>query len=152
MIGGHDPSAIAKAIIDANLYMVLATADPSGRPWASPVYFAPAAYREFFWVSSPEGRHSRNFEARREVSIVIFDSTVPINTGQAVYMSAVAEEQAGEERADGLGIYSQRAREHGGSQWTVDDVQPPARHRFYRATAVEQYVLDEHDNRVPVTL
>jgi hypothetical protein len=34
----------------------------------------------------------------------------------------------------------------------VDDVQPPARHRLYRATAVQQYVLEEHDLRVPVVL
>lgn len=26
----------ARAIIDANLYMVLATADGTGRPWSSP--------------------------------------------------------------------------------------------------------------------
>lgn len=28
----------ARAIIDANLYMVLATADGTGPPWSSPVY------------------------------------------------------------------------------------------------------------------
>jgi len=27
-------------MIDANLYLVLATADGTGRPWRSPVYFA----------------------------------------------------------------------------------------------------------------
>jgi len=31
-------------------------------------------------------------------------------------------------------------------------VQSPARLRLYRATAVDHYVLDEHDRRVPVTL
>jgi hypothetical protein len=30
----------ARGIIDANLYLVLATADGTGRPWSSPVYFA----------------------------------------------------------------------------------------------------------------
>lgn len=28
--------------------MTLATADVSGRPWASPVWYAQAGYREFF--------------------------------------------------------------------------------------------------------
>ncbi|MGH2983761.1 MAG: pyridoxamine 5'-phosphate oxidase family protein [Solirubrobacterales bacterium] len=32
--------AVARAIIDSNLYMTLGTADQSGRPWVSPVYFA----------------------------------------------------------------------------------------------------------------
>ena len=152
MTDEHDLGAIARAIIDANLYMVLGTADEAGRPWVSPVYYAPAAYREFFWVSSPDATHSRNLEARPDVSIVVFDSAVPISTGQAVYMSATAGELVGDERAEALEIYSRRTLAHGGREWTLEDVQSPARLRLYRATAVDHYVLDEHDRRVPVTL
>jgi nitroimidazol reductase NimA-like FMN-containing flavoprotein (pyridoxamine 5'-phosphate oxidase superfamily) len=148
----HELGAIARAIIDANLYMVLGTADQAGRPWVSPVYYAPVAYREFFWVSSPDATHSRNLEARPDVSIVIFDSGVPISTGQAVYMSANAGELVGKERAEALETYSRRTLAHGGREWTLEDVRSPARLRLYRATAVEHYVLDEHDRRVPVTL
>ena len=56
----QDPADVAKSIIDKNMYMVLGTADGTGRPWVSPVYYASAGYREFFWVSSPEATHSRN--------------------------------------------------------------------------------------------
>ncbi len=70
--------------IDANRYMTLATADHDGRPWASPVYYAVAGYREFVWVSDPETTHSRNLAGRPQVAIVIFDSTQPINTGRGV--------------------------------------------------------------------
>ena len=38
----------ARGIIDANLYLVLATADVTGRPWSSPVYFAHSGYAELF--------------------------------------------------------------------------------------------------------
>src|SRR5262245_4819886 len=38
----------ARKIVDASLYMVIATADLSGQPWASPVYFAHRDYRDFF--------------------------------------------------------------------------------------------------------
>jgi nitroimidazol reductase NimA-like FMN-containing flavoprotein (pyridoxamine 5'-phosphate oxidase superfamily) len=148
----HDLGAIARAIIDANLYMVLGTADEAGRPWVSPVYYAPAAYREFFWVSSADATHSRNLEARPDMSIVVFDSSVPISTGQAVYMSAAGRELVGEERAEALEIYSRRTLGHGGREWTLEDVQSPARLRLYRATAVDHFVLDERDRRVPVTL
>ena len=55
---------IARSIIDANLYMTLATADEAGRPWVSPVCYAFAGYEEFFWVSSPEATHSRNLPGR----------------------------------------------------------------------------------------
>jgi nitroimidazol reductase NimA-like FMN-containing flavoprotein (pyridoxamine 5'-phosphate oxidase superfamily) len=147
-----DLGAIARAIIDTNLYMVLGTADQAGRPWVSPVYFAPAAYREFFWVSSPDATHSRNLAARDSVSIVIFDSSVPISTGQGVYMSATGGELAGDERAEAIDIYSRRTLAHGGREWALEDVQSPARLRLYRATAVDHYVLDEHDRRVAVTL
>ena len=34
----EDLDRIARAIIDGNRYMVLGTADQSGRPWVSPVY------------------------------------------------------------------------------------------------------------------
>ncbi len=34
-------------IIEANCYLVLATADAAGRPWSSPVYFAHVGYAEF---------------------------------------------------------------------------------------------------------
>jgi Pyridoxamine 5'-phosphate oxidase len=69
---------IAKTIIDSNLYMTLGTADESGRPWVSPVYFASCDhYRDFYWVSSPDATHSRNLAQRPALSIVIFDSRVP---------------------------------------------------------------------------
>ena len=35
---------------------------------------------------------------------------------------------------------------------SVEDVSPPARHRLYQATAEANYVLDEHDHRVEVSL
>jgi hypothetical protein len=131
--------------------MVLGTADATGRPWVSPVYYAPAGYREFFWVSSPETRHSRNIAARPEVSIVIFDSSVPIGTGKGVYVSAVAQELVvGDERTQGIEVFSRRSLEHGGRAWTLEDVDAPARLRLYRATAVEQWVLDENDRRLPL--
>jgi nitroimidazol reductase NimA-like FMN-containing flavoprotein (pyridoxamine 5'-phosphate oxidase superfamily) len=141
-----------RAIVDANLYMVLGTADADGRPWASPVYFAHSSYREFVWVSKPGARHSRNIEARADVSIVIFDSTVPIGTGRAVYTSATAQEVGPEGRSEALETFTRRSLSHGGREWTAEDVVAPARLRLYSATAVDQYVLDENDERLPVTL
>jgi hypothetical protein len=137
---GHDRGAVARSIIDTNLYMVLATADEAGRPWASPVYFANSGYAEFFWVSSPDATHSRNIAMRPQIGIVIFDSQVPIGTGQAVYMPAVAAVASGElER--GIKVFSQRSQAHGGVPWTLDDVQGDGGLRLYRAIAEEHSVL-----------
>lgn len=150
--------AAGRSIVDASLYMVLATADADGRPWASPVYFAVEDYTELFWVSSPLVTHSRNLAARPELGIVVFDSGTPIGTGQAVYMSAVAEQLAGAEMERGIAIFSRRSLEHGGREWTPADVVDPAPLRLYRATASGHSMLDKsgdsprYDHRTPVSL
>jgi nitroimidazol reductase NimA-like FMN-containing flavoprotein (pyridoxamine 5'-phosphate oxidase superfamily) len=147
-----DPATTAKAIIDANLYMVLGTADEAGRPWVSPVYYAPVDYREFLWVSRSETLHSRNLVARPEVSIVIFDSSVPIGTGQGVYMAATAEEVTGDARVAAMDVFSRRSLGHGGREWTLEDMEPPAELRLYRAIASAHYILGSTDRLVAVNL
>jgi nitroimidazol reductase NimA-like FMN-containing flavoprotein (pyridoxamine 5'-phosphate oxidase superfamily) len=147
----REPGA-AREILDASLYMVVATASRSGQPWASPVYYAHSGYREFFWVSDPEADHSRNLRDRREVGIVVFDSSARIGTGQGVYISGVAQELPAHETREPIEVYSKRSVSHGGGEWTGEDVRPPSRHRLFRATAEAVYVLDEHDHRVEVDL
>lgn len=145
----RDLGAIARSIVETNRFMTLATADEGGLPWASPVWYAPAGCRELFWVSSPEARHSRNLAQRPQLAIVIFDSHQP-GGWKALYMSAVAEELPDVD--EGIDIFSRRSVEQGLPVWTRDDVLPPARHRLYRATVSEHFVLDPHDQRLPVTL
>ena len=152
MAQDEDPSAVARAIIDVNLYMVLGTADAAGRPWVSPVYYAPARYREFVWLSSPDARHSRNIQTRPEVGVVIFDSTLPISTGQGVYMSALAQELDDTAITDWIELFSQRSVRHGGRPFTANDVRAPAGLRLYLATAHDHYVLEtDVDRRIPVS-
>jgi Pyridoxamine 5'-phosphate oxidase len=153
-MGERDSAAVARRTIDANLYMVLATADSAGRPWAAPVYFANSGYAEFFWVSSPDATHSRNIAVRPQVGIVVFDSRAPIGTGQGVYMPAAAEEvTGGAELERGIDAFSRRSVAHGGVAWSLDDVQGQAGLRLYRATAVEHSILAKDgrpDHRIPV--
>lgn len=145
--------ALATAIVDGNSYMTLATADAAGRPWATPVWYAPASYREYFWVSRPGARHSRNIAVRPEIGAVIFDSTVPIGSGQAVYMAAVAEQVTGDgEVARGMAVFSERSLAQGGRAWTPDDVGSSGHLRLYRARASEQFVLSPEDERLPLVL
>jgi hypothetical protein len=147
-----NPESIAREIIDSNSYMTLGTADGAGEPWVSPVWFATADYREFFWVSRPERRHSRNLAERPQLSIVIFNSQVPINSGEAVYMSAVADLPADSELDRGLEVFSARSEAQGERRWTRADVEGSAAVRVYRATASEHFILSEDDDRIPVSL
>lgn len=147
--------AAAKDIIDTNLYMVLGTADEDGRPWVSPVYYAVTEYRRFFWVSSPNATHSRNISLRPRISIVIFNSQVPIGEGQGVYMPAEAMAVGSGDLDYGLGVFSRRSRAHGGRDWIADDVRDPSGVRLYQATALEHFVLAKDgrpDHRIPVNL
>ena len=146
----------AREIIDRIAYMVLGTAaGADGQPWATPVYFATDGRGAFYWVSSHEARHSVNIAARPDIGIVVFDSTVPIGTGQGVYMEARAEQLADADMEQGLAVFSARSVGHGGSAWTRDEVTGETPIRMYRATARSYSMLakdGQPDHRVPVEL
>lgn len=144
--------ASVRAIVEANRYMTLATAGAEGRPWASPVWYATVDCREFFWVSKPEARHSRNLSARPELAIVIFDSRQEPGTGEGVYLSATAEQVPEADLDRGLDVFSSVSQAQGLPAWTHEDVTPPARHRLYHATAAEHFLLSSRDERLPVVL
>jgi uncharacterized protein YhbP (UPF0306 family) len=150
-----DRQAQARAIMDRISYMVLGTADADGKPWATPVYFATDGRSAFYWVSSHEARHSVNIAARPQVGIVIFDSTVPIGTGQGVYMEARAEQLTGDELDMGLAVFSERSIRDGGSVWTRRDIAGDTLIRMYRAMASAYSMLakdGQPDHRVAVSL
>jgi nitroimidazol reductase NimA-like FMN-containing flavoprotein (pyridoxamine 5'-phosphate oxidase superfamily) len=152
---------LARRVIDANSYMTLGTADETGRPWATPVWFASEDYRNFLWVSSPEARHSRNLASRPDVAIAIYDSTAAQGTQEAVYMSARAKELTGGELERGVELFDRISQRDIDRAWELSDMQPPSVIRLYRATAEEHYVLIRGrdpergtgvDRREPVTL
>jgi nitroimidazol reductase NimA-like FMN-containing flavoprotein (pyridoxamine 5'-phosphate oxidase superfamily) len=144
-----DLDAVA-AVFAGNRYMTLGTADAEGQPWVSPVWFAREGYDALFWVSSPETRHSRNLAVRPQVSIVVFDSQVPVGSAVAVYMQAVAAEVTGAYLEHGMEVFAREDAAQGLRPWTLADVTAPARHRLYRAAVTEHWVLGPRDERLPV--
>jgi hypothetical protein len=48
MVEGEELGAIARRVIDSNQFMTIGTADEERVRWVSPVWDAPAEYREFF--------------------------------------------------------------------------------------------------------
>lgn len=141
-----DLDAHARALIDANRYVTLGTADADGTPWVSPVYFATADYAEFYWMSATDARHSRNIAERPQVSFVIFDSQVPPYHGRAVYLSGIAAVLDGRDLDRGLGIYPGPAtRDAVGIE--LADVIEPSPYRLYRAAVAEASVLCPREPR-----
>ena len=144
----EDVDAYARALIDANLYVTLGTADPDGTPWVSPVYFATADYAAFYWMSADDAEHSRNIAGRPQVSMVIFDSQVPPYHGRAVYLSATATELAGPDLVRALDIYPRpQSRDAIGVE--LSDVIAPSRYRMYQASVTEASVLCPREPRQP---
>ena len=83
---------MARNVIDSNRYLVLGTTEEDGHPGV-PRLLQPGRLRDFYWVSSPDAQHSRNVDARSEVSFVIFNSTLlPTQGNQAVYVDATVEQ------------------------------------------------------------
>ena len=118
----------ARAIIDANRFMTLATADAAGVPWASPVWFAPDGERDFLWVSDPDAQHSRNLAVRPELAIVIFDSRVaPARRRRALPV----RDRRGDRR--GIEVFSAHSVAQGLPAFTREDVTGAAPLRLYRA-------------------
>ncbi|MFK4089019.1 pyridoxamine 5'-phosphate oxidase family protein [Kribbella sp. NPDC020789] len=140
------PEKTAHRIIEANDYLTLATADRDGRPWASPVYYTPDG-ADFYWISRPDSRHSLNLAERPEVAIVIFDSQVPVFQGEAVYLTAYAEQVGVPELPRCLQIFRSRRPELAAFE--------PGELRLYRARVTDASVLVNDggpDLRVPITL
>jgi hypothetical protein len=131
----------ARNVIDTTKYMAVGTADETGHPWVSPVWFACEDYRHFHWVSSPDARHSRNLTSRPEVALAIYDPSVEIGGAAAVYISGTAEELTGAELERGIEIFGRLSRTNNGPDWQLSDVQPPTPYRLYRATASEHFIL-----------
>jgi nitroimidazol reductase NimA-like FMN-containing flavoprotein (pyridoxamine 5'-phosphate oxidase superfamily) len=141
-MSGGDLADIVRKVVDDNVYMVLGTADRVGRPWVSPVFYAADAYRDFYWISSPEVVHSRNLATRPEVSIVVFDSQAAVGTGgaRAVYMAAAATEVAAGDVDRALAVYP-GAAERGGRELDAMDVRPPAPYRLYCGSVTDYSVV-----------
>jgi hypothetical protein len=134
-----DLDALARAVIDANTYLVLGTLDADGEPRLSPVYFNHVDYAEFYWASSPAAHHSTNLVRHPSVEIVIFDSSQPVGAGQCVYLHAdAAEVPAADLAAHCLAAFSGDLR--GGRALTPGDLSGDAELRLYRAEATSYEV------------
>lgn len=142
-----DLAAAGRAIVDRIAYLTLATADAKGRPWVSPVFFASADYREYYWISAPTATHSRNIAECPDVSIVVFDSTVAPGTGQAVYLTATARQVPEADIDRALGIYP-GSRDRGWRPVRAD-LQDPAPYRLYVAAATEQSMMCPRESGQP---
>ena len=131
--------ATVPRLLALHRYLVLGTADASGSPWATPVFFAPDGEHRVVWVSSPDSRHSRNITARATVAITVFDTAAPVGQAEALYLEATAGPVADDARPAALELLNARlpARKRLG----LDDLLPAGPLRVYQATVTQHHVL-----------
>jgi len=156
-----DDSGKARRLIEATSHLTLATADASGKPWSSPVYFAHDQTFALYWVSFRQTVHSANIRVRPQVGISILGEP-PDHEGEGVYFDAVAAElhdPADVEHA--IEVRRTRPQDRKFAVTSPGDVLGDAAWRIYRAVPVAVYryhdaariVHHQHvDVRVPVTL
>ena len=147
--------AVIDRVLAANRYLVLGTADQAGKPWVTPVFFAPLGPGRVCWVSSPESRHSRNIADRAAIAITVFDSTVEVGEAEAAYFDADAA-QATLEESETL-VQALNARLPPGKLLSVEDVRPHGPLVIYRADLLRRFVLvrggnPDHGNVTDMTL
>jgi nitroimidazol reductase NimA-like FMN-containing flavoprotein (pyridoxamine 5'-phosphate oxidase superfamily) len=134
---------IAREVLGAGSYVVLATADACGVPWATPVWFAMESRVALYWVSDPGARHSRNIAVRPQIAMVVFDSTAAPNTGQGVYMRASASQLSDPDAIKReIAVFSRESVREGMRSWEPAQVTGDARLRLYRADVHEYWILD----------
>jgi Pyridoxamine 5'-phosphate oxidase len=150
-----DLVATARHLLSANRYAVLATVDPSGAPWVSPVWFAHRGLDTLVWVSRPDARHSQAIAAEPRLAATVFDSTVVPGHGTAFYGRGLGHQCPDDEVATHLATFQAEAARQGTGEWGVDRVTGSAPFRLYVAVLDEvSLLLDDGgpDVRVPVEL
>jgi uncharacterized protein YhbP (UPF0306 family) len=133
----------ALGLLQDNHYVVLATADAEGNPWATPVWFASDGIDRLYWVSGPGSRHSMLIEQRPEVALTVFDSTVASNEAAAFYATGTAALVPETDLANALGVFNQRSLAQGLGEFTREHVTGAARLRLYAAELTATWVLDQ---------
>ena len=150
-----DASRKARRLIEATPHLTLATADASGKPWSSPVYFAHDQAFALYWVSFKQTVHSANIRIRPQVGISLLGEP-PDHEGEGAYFDAVATELH-----DLTEVRRTRPQDSKFAVTSPEDVLGDAAWRIYRAVPVAVYryhdaaeiVHGQHvDVRVPVTL
>ena len=134
---------------------MLGTTDADGRPWLTPVFFAPLGDDGLCWVSSADSRHSRNLAERPAIAITVFDSTVAVGHAEAAYVEATAAPAPASETSAVLAALNARLPDDHGL--APDDLVPAGPLTAYVARIDRRYVLvrggdPEHGNVLDMTV
>ncbi len=128
----------AKEIIEKILYITIATVSTSGEPWNAPVVGAYDKDYNFYWGSYRNSQHSQNVRDTGRVYLVIYDSTVPVGTGEGVYIKASAQELT--DPKDVEAAHQVLQSRYPKPYWKLNQVQGAGPIRLYKAVPEKVWV------------
>lgn len=130
----------AVSILNQIHYITLATSTKNGQPWNTPLGFKIDKDLNLFWASEYTKQHSINIRENSNVFIVIYDSTVPAEDGEAVYITAQVHELEAPEDIK----YARRLFK-GSDENALDKLSGGSLHRAYRAVPKAMWVNGPKD-------
>jgi uncharacterized protein YhbP (UPF0306 family) len=80
----------ARRIMQSNNYMVIATVNNNGNPWAATVLYVYDKDYSFYFLSSVDSRHAKNITEDPNVSFVIFDSDQAVGESEGIQAEGLA--------------------------------------------------------------
>ncbi len=135
---------VAKRIVQENIYLTIATASKTGKPWISPVFFSYDDNYNLYWVSDKNSLHSKLLRNNPQASIVIFNSQAPIGKGDGVYFETIVKELEDEsEIKKAVQIYNKRVTKKIFRVKEINEVMNKAIWRIYKATPTKISKLTE---------
>lgn len=145
----------AKYIIGQNNYMIIATADNKGRPWASVVFYAHDVEYNFYFLSTIEAQHAENIKENRNVALAIFNSTQRIGSVEEVQISGTASLVSGSELKRAILIYCNKLFPKSDvsptERYRPEDYSEPSKLRFFKVEVEKAYATGQ-DRREEVDL
>jgi nitroimidazol reductase NimA-like FMN-containing flavoprotein (pyridoxamine 5'-phosphate oxidase superfamily) len=145
----------ARYIIEHNNYMIVATSDKKGNPWAAPVFFAYDDKYNFYFLSAVDSKHAENIVENPKVCLVIFDSSAPVGQSDGVQIDAKASFVPRKEVTKVINIYCDRlfpdSNISATERYDPNEYVEPAEFRFLKVEVVQAYTTGI-DRRVDVDL
>lgn len=108
-----DLNKLAKEIVENNQYMTVASGGNDKIPWVSPMAYTYDKDYNFYFISIPSFRHSKNFEVNKNVSFAIFDSHQLFGEGVGLQIEGLVEDLPYKDSIDAIELYFQREWPYG---------------------------------------
>lgn len=133
----------ARYIIEHNNYMIVATSDKKGKPWAAPVFFAFDKNYAFYFLSAVDSKHAENIAENPNAAVVIFDSSVPVGQSDGVQMEVKISFVPKKDLTKVITLYCDRLFPDSNIQATErydpNEYSEPAEFRFFKVEVIQAY-------------